>query len=59
MHLVVKEQQDPDWVWGLKIVTKAREDNKNVSDFRIFSPGRAGESGIGILNYDSLEQHSS
>jgi hypothetical protein len=56
--LVVKQKEDPDYVWGLKCVMRRREDNRDVSDIRVFSPDRADELGIRILNYDSLASHS-
>ncbi|MCG6893156.1 MAG: hypothetical protein LJE65_06080 [Desulfobacteraceae bacterium] len=55
--LVVKKKEDPDWVWGLKCVVRRREDNRDVSDIRIFSPDQTHDLGIRILNYDSLEGH--
>ena len=55
--LVVKQKEDPDYVWSLRCVMRRREDNRDVSDIRIFSPDEADQMGIRLLNYDSLEAH--
>ena len=56
-HLVVDMKLDPDDVWNLKAVMRRREDNPDVRDFRIFSPGKANAAGVSVRNYTTLEDH--
>ncbi len=53
--LVVDKQLDPDWVWHLKIVTMAKENQKGIYDFRIFDPDSAAAKGIAISDYKTLD----
>jgi hypothetical protein len=57
MHLVVKEKQDPDWVWALKIVKRPTAEEKTVYDFRIFSAKQTADAGVQVVDYDSLTAH--
>lgn len=57
MHLVVKEKQDPDWVWALKIVKCPTVADKTISDFRIFSARQTADAGVQVVDYDSLATH--
>jgi hypothetical protein len=54
MHLVVKENQDPDWVWALKIVKRPTDKDKRIYDFRIFSAKQVADAGVQVVDYDSL-----
>lgn len=57
MHLVVKEKQDPDWVWALKLVKRQTAEDRTIFDFRIFSVNQAADAGVQIVDYDSLTVH--
>ena len=56
-HLVVVDGFSPDWVWQLRSALKPRENQKNIVDFRLFSPETAVKSNIHIRDYTSLDQH--
>ena len=57
--LVTAFQQDPDWVWQLKCVTKpvADADKKGVQDFRVFDPRETSKQGVAVKNFHSLDDH--
>lgn len=55
-HLVVNQQQNPDWVWRLKSVTRAPKGASQV-DFRIFDPESALSRKLKVENYNSLDAH--
>ncbi len=55
-HLVVNQQQNPDWVWRLKSVTRAPK-GANQVDFRIFDPESALSRKLKVENYNSLDAH--
>lgn len=57
-HLVVEEGLDPDWAWSLKCVRKPRENSKSAFDIRIFSSDTAGQHGVKIRDYASLDSHT-
>jgi hypothetical protein len=57
MHLVVREKQDPDWVWALKIVKCPTAEDKKIYNFRIFNDKQAADAGVHVLDYDSLTVH--
>ncbi len=54
-YLVVDLQKDPDWVWTLKAVMRRREENRDIKDIRIFSPGRADTLGVAVRNFASFD----
>jgi hypothetical protein len=56
-YMVVDLGMDPDWVWTLKAVTRRREENRHIKDFRIFSPTAANAAGMKIRNFHSLDAH--
>jgi hypothetical protein len=56
-YLVVDLKMDPDYVWTLKAALRPRQENRDVRDFRIFSPSRADAAGVTIRNYNTLEAH--
>jgi hypothetical protein len=56
-YMVVDLGMDPDWVWTLKAVTRRREENHSIKDFRIFSPTAANAAGMKIRNFQSLDAH--
>jgi hypothetical protein len=57
MHLVVREKQDPDWVWALKLLKHPSERDAKLYDFRIFNVREALEAGVQVDNYNSLNAH--
>ncbi len=57
MHLVVREKQDPDWVWALKCVKRPTDDARSLYDFRIFSARQAAQAGIQIEDYHTLDAY--
>jgi hypothetical protein len=54
--LVVNKGENPDWVWGLKCVTRQKEGEDDSYDFRVFDQVDAATNGIAIKNYNSLDQ---
>lgn len=57
MYLVVHEKLDPDWVWTLRCVLRARPESRRYFDFRVFNPAEARAANVQILNYTSLDSH--
>lgn len=55
--LVIKHQQDPDWVWKLKQVNKPSEQGKHIRDFRVYDPVAVGRQGVKMRDYHSLDDH--
>lgn len=56
-YLVIKEKQDPDWVWSLKCVVRRYPQRKSQFDFRVFDPANAKQRGISIVNFKSLDAY--
>ena len=56
-YLVVDMKLDPDYVWTLKAAMRPREDNHDMRDFRIFSPGKADAAGVTVRHYKTLDEH--
>ena len=56
-YLVVDLKMDPDYVWTLKAALRPRTDNRDVKDFRIFSPSRADAAGVAVRNFNTLNEH--
>jgi len=56
-YLVVDLKMDPDTVWTLKAALRPRQENRDIKDFRIFSPSRADAAGVAVRNYNTLEEH--
>ena len=56
-HLVVEQNLDPDWVWSLKCVRKAKENSKSAFDIRVFSQESADQKGVKVRDYTTLEDH--
>ncbi|PKN63235.1 MAG: hypothetical protein CVU57_20225 [Deltaproteobacteria bacterium HGW-Deltaproteobacteria-15] len=54
--LVVNKGENPDWVWGLKCVTRQKEGVADSYDFRVFEEEDAVRNGTAIRNYNSLDQ---
>ncbi len=54
--MVVKEKQNPDWVWKLKSVLRPAGKKK---DFycRIFDELQASKSGVKVKDWTSLDEH--
>jgi len=54
--LVVNLGKNPDWVWKLKTVARPQAE-KGRYDVRVFSDGTAGEKGVRVKDYTSLDGH--
>jgi len=55
-HLVVNQQQNPDWVWRLKSVTRGAKGATQV-DFRVYDPESALSRKLKVENFNSLDAH--
>lgn len=55
-HLVVQENQNPDWVWRLKSVTRSKK-GESVQEFRVFDPDAVFSRKLKIENFNSLDGH--
>ncbi|MFH1060353.1 MAG: hypothetical protein V1797_16950 [Pseudomonadota bacterium] len=55
-HLVVQENQDPDWVWRLKSVTRGNK-SENMQEFRVFDPDAVYGRKLKVENFQSLDDH--
>ena len=55
-HLVVNQQQNPDWVWRLKSVTRSPK-GATVVDFRVYDPESALSRKLKVDNFNSLDTH--
>jgi hypothetical protein len=56
-YLVVDLKLDPDYVWALKAALRPHEENRDIRDFRIFSPAKADAAGVTVRNYKTLDEH--
>ena len=57
-YLVTQEKMDPDWVWTLSCVERPRsEPDRHNYEFRLFSGTQAGNAGVNVKNYHSLDDH--
>ena len=54
--LVVNLGKNPDWVWKLKTVARPQAE-KHRYDVRVFSENTAGEKGVRVKDYTSLDGH--
>lgn len=55
--MVTKYQQDPDWVWKLKQVTRTSDQGEHIFKFRVFDPNMAAEKKVNVRGYGSLDDH--
>ncbi len=55
-HLVVSQQQNPDWVWRLKSVTRSAK-GASLVEFRIYDPESALSRKLKVENFNSLDVH--
>jgi hypothetical protein len=55
--LVINHKKDPDWVWGLKAVTRSFSDDPNLLEFRVYDVHETSSHGVVVKNYNSLEAH--
>ena len=55
--LVVDLKMDPDYVWSLKAVMRPRPENRDIRDFRVFSPSRTDAAGVTVRNFNTLNEH--
>jgi hypothetical protein len=56
-RLVTEFNQDPDWVWYLKSVTKPAAEGENRHDFRVFDPREIARQKVVVKNYHHLDSH--
>lgn len=54
-HLVVKKNEDPDYIWSLKCVMRPRAADGEVVDIRIYNPEQIFNFGIHVIDYASLD----
>lgn len=55
--LVVKHQEDPDWVWGLMNVILPDPDSPTRHLFRVYRPQDCALRGVKVGSYRDLDQH--
>ena len=53
--MVVAMKLDPDMVWTLKYVSRPKEGNGNIREFRIFDPDKAIQAGMSVKEWASLD----
>jgi hypothetical protein len=56
-YMVVNMNQDPDWVWNLKYVSRPVENRNKVFYIRVFSVIETTRRGATVMNYESLDDH--
>ena len=56
--MVVAMKLDPDMVWALKYVSRPKEGNDSIREFRIFDPGKALSAGLSVKEWSSLDDRS-
>lgn len=57
IYLITQMHENPDWVWGLKWVVRRKPEQKEIMEFRVFSPSDAAMKNVGIRDFISLESH--
>jgi hypothetical protein len=55
IYLVTQLHEDPDWVWNLRYVSRPKEEEKHILEFKIFNPLEANQKGCSITDYYSLD----
>jgi hypothetical protein len=55
--LVISYKLEPDWVWGLKTVTRANDDSNKHIEFRVYDGHETSAQGIAVKNFHSLDSH--
>jgi len=56
-YLVVELGKNPDWVWTLKSVVRARPEGKDSYDVRVFDQGKAAVKGVTVRDYTYLDEY--
>ena len=56
--MVVAMKLDPDMVWALKYVSRPKEGNGNIREFRIFDPDKALQAGLSVKEWSSFDDRS-
>jgi len=56
-HLVTDFNQNPDWVWKLKVVVRRRQESRHAFDVRVFDEFQTAAKNIKVRNYTSLDEH--
>lgn len=56
-HIVTEKNQNPDYVWRLKSVTRRWPENKNRFYFRVFDEMETSNKKVKVHNYYSLDSH--
>ena len=54
-YLVVRLDQDPDWVWNLKSVSRPHPEKSELFDVRIYDERYVALENVVIKNYTSLD----
>ncbi len=58
IFLITRLKEDPDWIWGLKMVSCPMPEKKHVARIRIYNPHDAAATGVAVINYHSLDDHA-
>lgn len=53
--MVVAMKLDPDMVWALKYVSRPKEGNGNIREFRVFDPVNSLNAGLSVKEWSSLD----
>lgn len=56
-YLVVDLKLEPDYVWALKAALRPHAENRDIRDFRIFSPAKADAAGVTVRSFKTLDEH--
>jgi hypothetical protein len=56
--MVAAMKLDPDMVWALKYVSRPKEGNGNIREFRIFDPVKTLNAGLSVKEWSSLDDRS-
>jgi hypothetical protein len=56
-HLVVRLNQEPDWVWSLECVVRPRGESNSEFDVRVFDKNRAADEHVVVKDFNTLDAH--
>ncbi|MFC1857117.1 hypothetical protein ACFL9U_03710 [Thermodesulfobacteriota bacterium] len=54
---ITQLRENPDLIWKLKWVVRHKPNEKNLLDFRIFSPSDTMSKNIDVTDYSCLDGH--
>ena len=57
IYLITRLRENPDWIWNLKWVVRHKLGEKNLLEFRIFSPADAMLKSVDVTDFSSLNDH--